>query len=308
MISIKQMTAFDRIRQLLYDYAELTKLRVTTLIVMTAWCGFYFGASKSGLSSFSWTLFNALLGIGLVSAGTAALNEVMEFQVDGRMRRTANRPIPAGRMSLLHGLIAGVALTVGGAFYLAFTTNTLTGLLALATAFVYLAAYTPLKRINPICTFVGAFPGAMPGVLGWVAIRGRLELGALVMFAIVFFWQFPHFYSIAWLYRDDYAAGEIQMLSVLEENGSVTGRQIILYSLGLIPISLAPAFLGMSGSAYLVGAIAMGAVLCYFGARLAVLGLPMNAPRSKQRARQLLRASVLYLPALFALMMINVIK
>src|SRR5215471_4640504 len=287
MISIKQMTAFDRIRQLLYDYAELTKLRVTTLIVMTAWCGFYFGASKSGLSSFSWTLFNALLGIGLVSAGTAALNEVMEFQVDGRMRRTANRPIPAGRMSLLHGLIAGVALTVGGAFYLAFTTNTLTGLLALATAFVYLAAYTPLKRINPICTFVGAFPGAMPGVLGWVAIRGRLELGALVMFAIVFFWQFPHFYSIAWLYREDYAAGEIQMLPVVEPEGRSTALRIILYSFVLIPVSLAPTLLGMAGRIYLTGALALGVVLLYFGIRLASPCLPVSAARSKQRARHL---------------------
>lgn len=294
-----------RIRTLLRDYAELTKLRVTTLIVMTAWCGFYFGALKSGVSSLSWTLLHALLGIGLVSGGTAALNEVMESEVDARMPRTARRPLPSGRMSLLHGTIVGVLLNVGGAFYLAFTTNALAGLLALATAFVYLAAYTPLKRVHPICTFVGAFPGAMPGVLGWVAIRGRLELGALIMFAIVFFWQFPHFYSIAWLYRDDYAAGNIQMLPVLEETGAVTGRQILLYSLGLIPVSLAPTFFGMSGRAYLAGAIVMGIAYCYFGARLARLGLPMNAPRSKQRARQLLQASVVYLPLLFALMMLN---
>lgn len=298
----------SRIQTLLRDYAELTKLRVTTLIVMTAWCGFYFGAVKSSVSSLSWSLLHALLGIGLVSGGTAALNEVMEYQVDARMRRTARRPLPSGRMSLLHGTIAGVLLTVGGAFYLAFTTNALTGLLTLATAFVYLAAYTPLKRVHPICTFVGAFPGAMPGVLGWTAVRGRLELGALVMFAIVFFWQFPHFYSIAWLYREDYAAGEIQMLPVLEEKGAVTGRQILLYSLGLIPVSLAPAFLGMSGRIYLAGAIVMGIGLCYFGARLATLGLPMNAPRSKHRARQLLQASVIYLPLLFALMMLNVVK
>lgn len=294
-----------RIRTLLRDYAELTKLRVTTLIVMTAWCGFYFGALKSGVPSLSWTLLHALLGIGLVSGGTAALNEVMESEVDARMPRTARRPIPSGRMSLLHGTVVGVLLNVGGAFYLAFTTNALTGLLALATAFVYLAAYTPLKRVHPICTFVGAFPGAMPGVLGWVAARGRLELGALIMFAIVFFWQFPHFYSIAWLYRDDYAAGKIQMLPVLEETGAVTGRQILLYSLGLIPVSLAPTFFGMSGRTYLAGAIAMGIAYCYFGARLARLGLPMNAPRSKQRARQLLQASVVYLPLLFALMMLN---
>src|SRR5712672_1418147 len=279
---------------LLRDYAELAKLRVTTLIVMTAWCGFYFGALKSGVSSLSWGLFHALLGIGLVSAGTAALNEVMEYEVDGRMRRTADRPLPAGRMSLLHGTTAGVLLTVGGAFYLALAANALTGLLALATAFVYLAAYTPLKRIHPICTFVGAIPGAMPGVLGWVAARGRLEWGALVMFAIVFFWQFPHFYSIAWLYREDYAAGSIRMLPAIEEDGTATGKQILLYSLGLIPVSLTPTLLGMAGTIYAGGAIVMGIAYCYFGVRLARLGLPMNAPRSKQRARQLLRASVIY--------------
>ncbi len=297
-----------RIRTLLRDYAELTKMRVTTLIVMTAWCGFYFGALKNGVSSLSWSLFHALLGVGLVSAGTAALNEVIECEVDSRMRRTADRPLPSGRMSLLHGTIAGVVLTVGGVFYLAFTANALTGLLALATAFVYLAAYTPLKKIHPICTLVGAIPGAMPGVLGWVAARGRLEWGALVMFAIVFFWQFPHFYSIAWLYREDYAAGSIRMLPAVEEDGAATGRRILLYSLGLIPVSLTPTMMGMSGKLYATGAIVMGIAFCYFGARLARLGLPMNAPRSKQRARQLLQASVIYLPLLFALMMINVVK
>jgi protoheme IX farnesyltransferase len=297
-----------KLRILLRDYAALTKLRVTTLIIMTAWCGFYFGALKNGVSSLSWSLLHALLGIGLVSAGTAALNEVMECDIDARMRRTANRPLPSGRMSLLHGSIVGVLLTVGGAFYLAFAANALTGLLALATAFVYLAAYTPLKRIHPVCTFVGAIPGAMPGVLGWVAARGRLEWGALVMFAIVFFWQFPHFYSIAWLYREDYAAGNVRMLPAIEQDGTATGRQILLYSLALIPITLVPTILGMSGNAYAVGAIVMGIAYCYFGARLARLGLPMNAPESKQRARQLLRASVIYLPLLFALMMINVVK
>jgi protoheme IX farnesyltransferase len=297
-----------RIQTLLRDYAELTKMRVTTLIVMTAWCGFYFGALKSGVSSLSSGLLHALLGIGLVSAGTAALNEVMEYDVDARMRRTADRPLPSGRMSLMHGTIAGVLLTVGGAFYLAMAANALTGLLSLATAFVYLAAYTPLKRVHPVCTFVGAIPGAMPGVLGWVAARGRFEWGALVMFAIVFFWQFPHFYSIAWLYREDYAAGNIRMLPAIEEDGRGTGRRILLYSLGLIPISLAPTIFGMSGTVYAFGAVAMGIAYCYFGARLARVGLPMNAPLSKQRARQLLRASIIYLPLLFALMMINGVK
>jgi heme o synthase len=295
----------SRMAQLVRDYAELTKMRVTTLIVMTAWCGFYFGALKSGISSLSWGLFHGLLGIALISGGTAALNEVMERDIDGNMRRTANRPLPAGRMSFLHAAFAGAVLTVGGALYLGLALNPLTGWLALATAVVYLAAYTPLKRVHPVCTLIGAIPGAMPGVLGWTASRGKLEWGALVMFAIVFFWQFPHFYSIAWLYREDYAAGKIRMLPVVEPDGRSTSRQILLYSVGLIPISLLPSWSGMSGSIYLVGALVLSAALLYFGVRLARLGMPATAARSKQRARQLLQATVIYLPLLFALMMID---
>ncbi len=290
------------------DYAELTKLRVTTLIVMTAWCGYYFGALKSGVSSLSWGLFHTLLGIGLISGGTAALNEVMERDIDGDMRRTAQRPLPAGRMSLLHATVVGSLMTIGGALYLGLALNPLTGFLSLATSAVYLAAYTPLKKIHPICTFVGAFPGAMPGVLGWTAARGRLEWGALVMFAIVFFWQFPHFFSIAWLYREDYQAGKIRMLPVVESDGKSTALCIILYSIALIPISLAPSFLGMSGRIYLVGALVMGLALFYFGLRLATLRLPLSTARSKQRARHLLQATVFYLPLLFALMMINTVS
>jgi heme o synthase len=290
---------------LLRDYAELTKLRVTTLIIMTAWCGYYFGALKSGVSSLSWGLFHALLGIGLVSGGTAALNEVLEWRTDSHMRRTAQRPIPAGRFGLPHATIVGVLMMLGGALYLALSLNPLTGWLALATSAVYLAAYTPLKKIHPICTFVGAFPGAMPGVLGWTAARGRLDWGALVMFAIVFFWQFPHFFSIAWLYRQDYEDGGIRMLPVVEPDGKSTARQILLYSLALIPVSLLPTFLGMSGWLYFGGALLLGVALFYVGVRLATFKLAPDTPRSKQRARQLLQATVFYLPLLFALMMLN---
>jgi protoheme IX farnesyltransferase len=290
---------------LVRDYAELTKMRVTTLIVMTAWCGYYFGAMKSGVSSLSWGLLHALLGIGLISGGTAALNEVMERDIDGRMRRTAQRPLPAGRMSLLHAGIVGGLMTLSGALYLGLALNPLTGWLALATSVTYLAGYTPLKKIHPICTFVGAFPGAMPGVLGWTAARGQLEWGALVMFAIVFFWQFPHFFSIAWLYREDYEGGGIRMLPVVEPDGKSTARQILLYSIGLIPISLLPTFMGMSGRLYLVGALLMGLGLFYFGLRLAIFELSPSTARSKQRARHLLQATVFYLPLLFALMMLN---
>ena len=287
------------------DYAELIKMRVTTLIIMTAWCGYYFGALKSVVSSLSWGLFHALLGIGLISGGTAALNEVMEFDIDGLMRRTAQRPLPTGRMSVLHATTVGLLMTVGGALYLGLALNPLTGLLALATSVTYLAAYTPLKKIHPICTFVGAFPGAMPGVLGWTAARGQLEWGALVMFAIVFFWQFPHFFSIAWLYRDDYEAGGVRMLPVVEPDGRSTARQIVIYSIGLIPITLLPTFLGMSGKVYFAGALVMGMALFYVGLRLATFELAPSTARSKQRARQLLQATVFYLPLLFALMMLN---
>ena len=287
------------------DYAELTKVRVTTLVVMTAGCGYYFSALKSGVPSLSWSLFQALLGIGLVSGGTAALNEVLEHDIDGHMRRTAQRPLPAGRMRLWHAAVVGGLMTVGGALYLGVALNPLTGWLSLLTAFVYLAAYTPLKKVHPVCTFVGAFPGAMPGVLGWTAARGRLEWGTLVMFAIVFFWQFPHFFSIAWLYREDYAAGAIRMLPVVEPEGRSTARRILLYSVVLIPVSAAPTLLGMAGRIYLCGALLLGAALLYSGVRLARLRMPLSAALSKQRARRLLQATVLYLPLLFILMMLN---
>jgi len=302
-----QPLAFPRssFATVLRDYAELTKLRVTTLVVMTAWCGYYFGSLKSGVSSLSWNLIHALVGIGLVSGGTAALNEVIEHDIDGHMRRTAQRPLPAGRMSLWHAALVGLMMTVGGALYLGLALNPLTGWLSLLTALVYLAAYTPLKKVHPICTFVGAFPGAMPGVLGWTAARGQLEWGALVMFAIVFFWQFPHFFSIAWLYREDYEAGQIRMLPVVEPTGRSTALRIVLYSLALIPVSLAPTFLGMAGRIYLVGALALGIALLYVGTRLATLRMPINAAHSKLRARQLLQATVFYLPLLFILMMMN---
>ena len=298
----------SRATSLFRDYAELTKLRVTSLIVMTAWCGYFFGAHKSGDSWLTWGLLHALVGIGLVSSGTAALNEVMEHDVDGHMRRTALRPIPAGRMSLLHAILVGSIASIGGSIYLAVFTNPLTGLLTLLTSVVYLVAYTPLKRVSPICTFVGAFPGAMPGVLGWTAARGQLEWGTLVLFGILFVWQFPHFFSIAWLYREDYAKGGIKMLPVVEDNGRSTAWRIIAYSVILIPLSVLPTLMGMAGSIYLVGAVVLGFALLYFGVRLAFLKLPLVSPQSKMRARHLLQATVVYLPLLFALMMVNSIK
>lgn len=297
-----------RATSLLRDYAELTKLRVTSLIVMTAWCGYFFGAHQAGVSWISWGLFHSLFGIGLVSSGTAALNEVMEHDVDAFMRRTALRPLPAGRMSLFHATAVGMIASIGGSIYLAVFTNPLTGLLTFLTSIVYLAAYTPLKRVSPICTFVGAFPGAMPGVLGWTAVRGKLEWGTLVLFAILFVWQFPHFFSIAWLYREDYASGGVKMLPVVETDGRSTARRILIYSVALIPISLLPSFMGMAGKIYLVGAVVLGFGLLYFGIRLAFLKMPLASAASKMRARHVLQATVIYLPLLFTLMMTNSLK
>jgi protoheme IX farnesyltransferase len=303
------LSAFrTRATSLLHDYAELTKLRVTSLIVMTAWCGYFFGAHQAGVSWLSWGLFHSLLGIGLVSSGTAALNEVLEHDLDAHMRRTALRPLPAGRMTRFHGTAVGLLTAVGGSIYLAVFTNPITGLLTLLTSVVYLAAYTPLKRISPICTFVGAFPGAMPGVLGWTAARGHLEWRTLVLFAILFVWQFPHFFSIAWLYREDYANGGVKMLPVVEEDGRSTARRILIYSIALIPISLLPGFMGMAGRIYLAGAVVLGFALLYFGVRLAYLKMPLASAPSKMRARHVLQATVIYLPLLFALMMANALK
>jgi protoheme IX farnesyltransferase len=310
MSTATQPLVIDRsnIAVLLKDYAELVKLRVTSLIVMTAWCGFFFGALKSGVSSLSWSLFHALLGIGLVAGGTAALNEVMERDIDGLMRRTSIRPLPCKRMSIEHALLVGIAMALGGVIYLSLALNVLTGLLALATSVVYLAAYTPLKQVSPICTLIGAFPGAMPGVLGWTAARGRVDWEALVLFGIVFLWQFPHFFSIAWLYREDYSAGGIRMLPVVEKDGRSTARNIVGYSIALVPVSMLPSLMGMSGKVYLTGALVLSATLLWFGVRLRNLKLAPAAPRSKMFARHLLQATVFYLPLLFALMMLNAVS
>lgn len=287
------------------DYAELIKLRVTSLIVLSAWAGAYFAAPRAGVAQLSWAVLHALIGISLIASGSAALNEVFEKDVDALMRRTAHRPLPSKRMGLMHASMVSGVLVFGGALYLALYCNLLTGCLALATAIVYLAAYTPLKRVSPVCTFVGAFPGAMPPLLGWTAIRGRIEVEALILFAIVFFWQFPHFYSIAWLYREDYQRANIRMLPVVEATGKATSREIVLYSIALLPASFAPTLLRMSGTVYLFGAAVMGMIFFYFGVRLAAFKQPLTSGHSKRRARQLLLATVFYLPLLFALMMLN---
>jgi protoheme IX farnesyltransferase len=287
------------------DYSVLLKARVTTLLILTTWCGAYFAAAKSGASSLSWTVFNALLGIGLVSAGTAAINEVMERDLDARMRRTAMRPLVTKSMSVVHASVVAFGMTFGGIIYLWLTTNWQTAILTGLTSACYLLVYTPMKQVHPICTFLGAFPGAMPPLLGWVAVRGRIDPEAVVLFAIMFFWQFPHFHSIAWLYREDYENAGVRMLPVVESDGRSTIRAILLYSVALIPVTLAPTLMGMTGWTYFAGALLLGLGLLVFSVRMATMKLTPIAPASKLRARHLLQASVIYLPLLFALMMLN---
>jgi heme o synthase len=290
---------------LLRDYAQLIKIRVTTLVVITAWSGFFFGQHKSGLPVLTFKLLWALAGIGMVASGTACMNEIIERKSDALMRRTALRPMVTKSMSLGHAISIWAVLTAGGATLLALKLNLLTAMLTLLTAITYLLIYTPLKKISPLCTFVGAFPGAMPGVLGWTAARGKLEYEALVLFAIVFFWQFPHFHAIALLYRDEYAKAGIRMLPVVESDGRSTARQILMYGAALLPTTLAPTMLGMSGLPYFIGASALGLGLFYFCARIWSECLPPSTPRSRILARSLLKATVTYLPLLFALMMLN---
>jgi protoheme IX farnesyltransferase len=310
MSAVVQAAAVARSRRFAAaaDFAELFKARVTSLVMMTAWCGCFMAAAKSGASSLSWACLNAVLGIGLVAGGTAALNEVLERDADALMLRTNRRPLPMKRMQLWQALLLGLIATVGGVVYLALAANYLTAALTFATSAVYLAIYTPLKQVAPISTFIGAFPGAMPGLLGWTALRGRLEWEAVALFAVVWVWQFPHFHSIAWLYSEDYRRAGIRMLPVVDGSGRRTVREVIGYSLALIPVTLAPALLGMSGKIYAVGSVVLGLASLWVAARLGRSQLTPSDPESKAAARQLLLATVLYLPALFALMMLDAVR
>jgi heme o synthase len=291
----------------LADLGVLLKPRVTSLIVMSAWCGFYFAAHKSGLRAFDSLplLGYALVGVGLVAGGTAALNQVLERESDAHMLRTAIRPLPAHRLRTPEALLFGLAGLFLGLLLLATKTNVLTAALALGTSLSYLGLYTPLKKISPWCTFVGAFPGAMPPVLGWAALRGKVEWETLVLFGILFFWQFPHFFSIAWLYAEDYESAGIRMLPVVEKDGRSTVRQSLIYGVALIPVSVLPFALHMTGAFYLIGAIVLGSAYLFFASRLGQDHQTPFAAQSKKNARNLLRASVLYLPLLFLIMMLN---
>jgi len=277
------------------EYFQLTKPRIELLIVISTAVGYCFGIGPFFRIG---NLLNALLGTALMAAGSATLNQWYEREIDKKMSRTHARPIPAGSISPKNALIFGVLLAVlGFADLLAFT-NYLAALLSFATAFGYLFVYTPLKQHSPICTTIGAIPGAMPPLIGFAAASGHLTADAWILFGILFFWQFPHFHAIARMYREDYARGGVKMLAVVDPEGRLVRRQIIITTLLLIPITLAPTLAHMTGRLYFAGAFVLGLGLLYFGVQVC-------KEYTFERARQLLLASVIYMPLLFALLVFD---
>ncbi len=291
---VAQVSRSARADRILKDYLELTKPRITVFILMSTAIGFLCAGPFAGF----WTLFHALLGTGLMASGTAALNQWYEREADAKMQRTKARPIPSGRVIESRAFWFGVALSIGGFLDLWIGANLLAGLLGLFTLVSYLFAYTPMKRRSPHSTTVGAIPGAMPPLIGFAAAAGTLSPLAWILYGILFLWQFPHFYAIAWMYREDYAKAGIRMLPVVEPDGASTARRIVLFSLALVPVSVLPRFLGDAGNVYLLGALALGFYFSLAGARAAF-------DRTRPRARQVLLASVVYLPLLYGLLALD---
>ena len=289
---------------LIHDFRELFKVRVTGMVLVTGWAGFYLGSMQSGISTLQRGLIDTLLGIGLVSAGAGALNQALERSTDARMVRTADRPLPSGRISLAQGVLAGIAALALGSYWLLAHTNLLTVSLALLTAFTYVAVYTPLKRVTSLATFVGAFPGAMGPLLGWTAARGRIEWPAVALFAILFVWQFPHFMAIAWLYRHDYARAGIRMLPVVQPDGWSTVVEALFYAVLMIPVSLAPWWLGLDGPVYAAIACALGLFYLGYTIRFSRILRTSSDTESRMLARDLLKVSVIYLPLLLTTLML----
>lgn len=275
-----------------WGFVSLTKPDVTFLVVMTTFAGYYMGAQGSP----DWLgLFHAVLGTTLIGAGTSALNHYIERKEDAVMRRTAMRPLPMNVLQPSEAFTFGVGLCLAGALYLLLATNWLASALGVLTSLSYLGLYTPLKKRTWLSTFVGAFPGAVPPLIGWAAAAGSLSTGAWILYAILFVWQFPHFYSIAWMYREDYARAGIQMLPVVDRSGDSTFRQILAYSALLIPISLLPAVAGMAKPLYFFGALVLGVAQILVSAWAA-------RTRTNLRAKWLMHATVTYVPLLLGLM------
>jgi len=287
-----------RVRQRVADFAALTKPRVVLMVLVTALVGFYLGSR--GAQSYT-ALLQMLIGTALAAAGCLALNQVLEREVDAQMERTRLRPLPDGRLEPTEALAFGVALTIAGLLYLVLAVNAMSGMVAAIIVGSYLFLYTPLKRKTALCTIVGSIPGALPPVIGWAAARNELGLEAWVLFAIFFLWQLPHTLAIGTLYRDDYARAGIRLLPVIDPGGRSTGRQIVSHCMALLAVGLLPTLIGLAGSVYFVGALALGVGLLGCGFALAI-------SRSLADARRLLFASLVYLPALLGLMAFDKVR
>lgn len=273
-------------------YLALTKPDVTFLVLITTAAGYYMG-SQGPLDALR--MFHAVMGTALIGAGTSALNHYLERDADARMRRTAGRPLPMGILQPAEARAFGVALAAAGAFYLALAANVLASALGIITCVSYLGAYTPLKKRTTLATFVGAFPGAVPPLIGWAAARGSLSIEAWILYAILFLWQFPHFYAIAWMYREDYSRAGILMLPVVDRTGDATFRQILAYAAALVPASLFPSVVGMAGMRYFYGALLLGVLLV-------LVGMWAARERTNLRAKWLMHATVAHIPLLLCLM------
>jgi len=285
-------------RERVSAYLELTKPRITFLIVLTAAAGF--GLASRGNVNYV-ALTSALFGIALLSSGIATLNQYLERDLDALMRRTAGRPLPSGKLLPWEALAFGIGLTALAEIYLLVLVNPLSALLGLTVIAGYLFGYTPLKTRTSLSTMVGAFPGAVPPLIGWTAARGTLDLEGWVLFAILFLWQFPHFLAIAWMYREEYAQAGFVMLPSVDPDGSRTGRQAVSHTLGLMTVSLTPYLFRLTDTVYLFGALALGTI---FVAAAVLFSRQMTRPR----ARQLFFTSILYLPLLLGLMVFDKLK
>jgi len=277
------------------DLAELTKPRITLMVVLTAGIGLWL--ASGGEVSLGLAL-HTLLGTGLLAAGSSALNQVLEQDLDALMTRTADRPLPAGRMDPDVALIFGVALSIVGLLELSVFVNLLVALLGTVALAGYIFLYTPLKRVSSLATVIGAIPGAIPPLMGWAAVTDRLDAGAWVLFGILFLWQLPHFLAIAWMCREDYARAGLPMLPVVEPDGRSTARQMVLYGAALLPVSLLPTVLGLTGPTYFLGTLTLG---CFFLGVCVVFALRF----STQAARRVLLVSVFYLPAVLLVMVLD---
>jgi heme o synthase len=277
----------------LIAYRALTKPDVSFLVLMTTGAGFYMGVR----GPVPWLhMSQVIFATMLIAAGTAALNHYIERETDRHMRRTASRPLPTGQLTPAEALRFGLALSAAGALDLYITAGSLPCLLGILTCLSYLLAYTPLKKRTVWATFIGAIPGAIPPMIGWAAATGKLDAGAWLLFAILFFWQFPHFHAISWMYREDYARAGILMLPVVDKDGARTFRQIVLYAAGLVAVSLLPAVMGFAGVLYFFGAL----VTC---TALVQVCLWAAFAKTNSRAKWLMHVTVLHIPILLGLMM-----